>query len=198
MTNQLENKIKNIYALDEARTQFIGGNWSDVGVIIYAHAVYDDNFPETPQEIVATANSFHDAAFIAAAPEMVDIIRSLEAKVEAVNAVSVEDICYEISCGFDGKGFSLDTNLENALNEGAANVYHLIFDVNKTVNINDKQLSVEDINLKLQAKLTEQDKLLEDIEGALQYVAALTTNATIERVCTQKIAQYQSYKEGRE
>jgi len=90
MTSKLENKIKNIYALDEARTQFTGGNWSDVGVIIYAHAVYDDNFPETPQEIVATANSFHDAAFIAAAPEMVDIIRSLEAKVESLTLENKE------------------------------------------------------------------------------------------------------------
>jgi len=89
MTQDLKTRIENIYALDRERTQ---GDWrfKDEQVLSVCNRYRLANVCQSGMGF--TFKNEIDGKFLAAAPEMVDIIRSLEAKVESVNAVSVEQI----------------------------------------------------------------------------------------------------------
>jgi len=81
----LKTRIENIYALDRERTQ---GEWGWYGSPkdVYIQIIALNTNYGTPiiAKVSKGTGSEADAAFIKQAPEMVDIIRSLEAKVESL------------------------------------------------------------------------------------------------------------------
>lgn len=123
----LKTRIENIYALDRERTQ---GEWCCVpdtvnspSRIIYAG---ETHICKEHTAMSTSAESYANAKLIAAAPEMVDIIRSLEAKVAQQQKEHKAAILaiYSLSVGLkDSSGVHaaicefIETQLEERLNE---------------------------------------------------------------------------------
>ena len=107
MTQDLKTRIENIYALDRERTQ---GEWTPHEYLARKGCKPEDNevvmvWTDLPERTIAECVLRKNSKFLAAAPEMVDIIRSLEAKVE-----SYAQLLKDIAKDYEGLATAADAN----------------------------------------------------------------------------------------